>query len=260
MRAVGTRIALAVAAAAGAAGFAVVAMGQPLGLLVSGAPVSPSWIGLAWGSALAGLPMAALAYLAAVLLLRSIPDQRDWDGAVRGCLTAGLVGVGACSFVSGATLSAALVLFGASTVSQSGMGIVGPSIAILLGFAAVVAVGLWRMGEGGVWTAMGHVLWGLFGVTALTIGIPMVIEIGLIDDSRALFRRYNLFVVFYPVLWAAYATAAVTIAYAGWRFLQFSLSAQTASPSQRNAVNPPSTASTWPVTYDASFEIRNRAA
>jgi hypothetical protein len=252
---VGGRIAIAGLAAAATAYFGLYAIGQPLWMLTSGAPVLPHWAIIAWAGPLAGLPMGALAYFAAAAAMGLPAEQNAWEVLARRCLTMGLAGLGLGALWAGAALALALALYGRPSVYVNGEGVVVPMIAILLGLSFVVAINLFRMQTGGVWVALGQIIWGGLGVVALAIGVPMAIDAAAIDDARTLSHRYNLLIVFYPVLWLAFAATAAAIVICGLRWLKFGLSAP-----QRNEVSPPSTGSTWPVTYEDSPEIRNKAA
>jgi hypothetical protein len=247
-------------AALGAAVFAVLAIGQPLRFVLSNAPVDPSWAGMAFGAALAGIPMAALLAFLASMALGGVTGRPEREQLARRCAIAGLIGFGVCSFGAGLALVTSWALNGMSTVHLAGAWVVIPSVAVLLGSSLVVTLCIFQMEAAGVWTAFGRMLWGLLGVMALTAGVPMLIDSGLVDDSRALFHRFNMFVVIYPVLWAAYAATALALVYCGLRCLRFALSAGQPDTVHRNADNPPSTGNTWPVTYDASSEIKNKAA
>jgi hypothetical protein len=252
---VGTRFAGTAAAALGASFFAVLAFGPSISFLTQGTPVHANWAIMAWTGPLAGFAMGALALFATAIAVRSPHGQNEWGFVARRCMAAGLAGLGFCAFWAGASLGLALALYGRPTIHSASDGLVLPMVAILIGLSGVVAVNAIRMRSGGVWTALGHILWGFFGVVALTIGIPMAMDMVAIDDSKTLVQRYNLLVVFYPVLWLGYAAITSGIVICGLRWLRFSLSAH-----QRNEVNPPSTGSTWPVTYDDSAEIKNKAA
>jgi hypothetical protein len=118
-----------------------------------------------------------------------------------------------------------------------------------------VTINLLRMRTGQSWTALGHIVWGFLGVVALAVGLPMLAEAASIDDARTLKQRFNLFVVFYPLLWLAFVSMAAAVTICGVRWLRFGL-----SEPHRNEVSPPSTGSTWPVTYEDSPEIMNKAA
>jgi hypothetical protein len=253
--AAGWRFAIAALAAAGAAFFAMFAIAQPLWFLSSGAPVEPHFAALAWAACLAGLPMGALAFFAAAVAMRSSPGPAEWEVLARRCLAMGLCGLGISAMFAAMSLGLALVLNGRPSVYMSGDGAIVPTIAILAGLAIVVAVNLVRLQDGSVWTACGHIIWGFFGVVALTIGVPMAGEAAAIEDLRTLSHRYNLLIVFYPVLWLGFAAIAGGIVICGLRWVLFSLSAH-----QRSDVSPPSTGKTWPVTYDDSADIKNKAA
>jgi hypothetical protein len=258
--AVGTRISAALLAALAATGFALVAIGQPLRFMLSSAPVDPSWAGLALGSALAGLPMAGLAYVAAALTLHAPLSSAERERLACGSIMAGLIGFGVCAFGAGLALALAVALNGMSAVHVAGAEHVVPMVFVLLGSAAVAGVCVWRSGRSNGWETLGRTLWGVMGVAALAAGIPMLAGVASIDDSRTLFHRFNMFVVFYPLLWLAYAALAAGFVYAGLRWIRFAFWMGPAPKDQRSDDNPPSTGSTWPVTYDASPDIKNKAA
>jgi hypothetical protein len=253
--AAGTRFFAAALAVAGAAVFGLFAIGQPLGFLTSGAPVTPAMALHAWAGPLAGLPMAALLYFAAAVALRMPSGQAEWEAFAARCLHAGIWGLGLGAFWAAIALGGALFLYGQSTIYLMGAWILEPMTGVFAGLALVVSVNLARMKAAGVWAGLGHVLWGFSGVLALAVGLPMLGDAVAIQDSRTLMQRYNLLIVFYPLLWLGFAGLSAAIVICGIRWVRFGLSAP-----QRNEVSPPSTGSTWPVTYEDSPEIRNKAA
>jgi hypothetical protein len=254
--AVGTRNLAAVLAVLGSAAFAVLALTQAMKFLTLGAPVAPAWAGLAAGGALAGFPMAALSYLAAILALSPPSSETGWEKVAAGFLAAGIAGFGLCGFACGVSLAAAVALNGQSTVHVAGAGLVLPVAVILMGVGVVIAVNIWR-GQN-AWTMLGHVLWGALGVTALTVGVPMLIDAGMIDDAKTLSHRFNLFIVFYPLIWTAYAGAALAIVYGGFRALRFGVGF--AAEARYTELKPQSTALARPVEHDATLDITNKAA
>lgn len=204
--------------------------------------------------------MASLAYVAAALALHAPVSNADRENLACGSILAGLIGFCICAFGAGLALALAVTLNGMSAVNVTGAENVVPLIFVLLGSAAVAGVCVWRSGRGSAWETLGRTLWGVMGVVALAAGAPMMSGVASVDDSRALFHRFNMFVVFYPLMWLAYAAMAAAFIYAGLRWIRFAFWMEPAPKVQRNDDNPPSTGSTWPVTYDASPDIKNRAA
>lgn len=253
--AAGARFVAAGFAAVGAAAFALFAVGQPLEFLASGAPVTATTALHAWAGPLAGLPMAGLVYFAAAMTLRMPSGQTEWESLAGQCVHAGVWGLGAGALWSAVSLGGALALYGYSTIHHAGAWAIEPAVSVFAGLALVVGVNLARRPGAGIWAALGHILWGFLGVVALALGLPMLADAMSIQDSRTLKQQYTLLIVFYPLLWLAFAGLSAAIVICGLRWLRFGLSAP-----QRNEVSPPSTGSTWPVTYDASPEIKNKAA
>jgi hypothetical protein len=68
-------------------------------------------------------------------------------------------------------------------------------------------------------------------------------------------QRFNLFVVFYPILWLAFAAMAATVTICGVRWLRFGLSGQGPMP----AVAPPPV-DPWSAPDQDMAEIVRRAA
>lgn len=253
--AAGTRLLAAMGGLAGATVFGVLAVGQPLQFLISGAPVSPNWAIHAWVGPLAGLPMAALAFFTLAMLWRPPAGPAQWEAMAGRCLRMGLWGLGIGAAWAAAALVGALWLYGRSTIDVSSAGIVAPMIAVLAGLSLVVTVNLVRMGANGVWPALGHIVWGLLGIVALAIGIPMLIDAAAIDDSRTLVKRFSLLIVFYPALWLTFAAIAAGITVCGVRWLRFGLSAH-----QGEKVSPPQKIQVRPVACEAVPVVVKKAA
>jgi hypothetical protein len=251
----GSRMLWALGALGGAILFAFFAIGQPLSFLSSGQPVSQSLAFAAWVGPLAGLPMAALAYFALALIALRPSGQARWDALSARSLVFGLWGMGMGALWSGAALLGALMLYGPAPAHVGGAGMALAAIAILLGHSAVTMVNLYRMARNGVWTALGHILWGLIGIVAMTAGLPMVLDAVMIDDGRALVQRYNLLVIFYPLLWLAYLACTAALVVFGAKSLRFSLSAH-----EENSVAPSNEGAAPQVAPVATLEIAKLAA
>lgn len=256
----GARAGGALVAAAGASLFAVYAIGQPLWFLSSGLPAASHWAALAWVGPLAGMPMAAMAFCAASLLLHPPVDARGWERLAADSMAAALWGLGLGAVWAGAALAIAWGLRGTMPVGALEPAAATHTLIALAGLGAVVVVNLWRSAHDGAWTALGFIAWGFLGVVAVQTGAHMLLEVAVIDGSRALGLKYNLFVVFYPLLWLAYAATAGALVIFGARWLRFGVRFRERADTHRSADKPPSTANTWPVTYAASSDIKNKAA
>jgi hypothetical protein len=256
--AAGQRLAAAGMAILGAGLFAAFVSGAVIRFVANGVPVEPSWAGIAWGACLAGLPMAALAYFTVAILVRPLTNQNAWDRMARECLAAGLIGLGACACLTGAGLGVALTLNGASPLHSAGSEYVGPAIAALCGLGVIVLINTLRMDC--PWLALGHIVWGLVGVVALTVGAPMLVNAVMIDDVRILSLRYNLFVLFYPVLWAAYAGLALALTAGGLRAIRFALATQDPAERLSKDAEVPAAAIAVPVHVATSLRREDLAA